>query len=87
MKKGTRHLSNKAQIEGEGGKGAEYEGFFIVTLMGGKLVHELRGNRVMLAGLALGVSSLYFILYLCNIIGLPYILQLLSLVWQIIWEG
>lgn len=52
MKKGTRHLSNKAQIEGEGGKGAEYEGFFIVTLMGGKLVHELRGNRVMLAGLA-----------------------------------
>jgi len=32
--------------------------FFIVTLMGRKLVPELRGNRVMLAGVALGVCFL-----------------------------
>ena len=44
--------------EGEGGKGEEYEGFFIVTLMGRKLVHELRGNRVLLAGVALDVCFL-----------------------------
>lgn len=64
-------------------------GGFVVSLMGRKLAHELRGSRVMSPCVALGVSFFHpcILAFICVTFTDLANTSVLSLVWQIIWEG